>query len=93
MSSSESDDENNEVSNQELDLRDKLKGLLYARNKLMCRKQIDLPCPNVEAIDICDILDNDGTSQIRLHKKLKEKKKFLDKMLYDARELKQSSGN
>lgn len=93
MSSSESDDENNEVSNQELDVRDKLKGLLNARNKVMRRKTIELPNPIVEDVDISDILDDDSTSQIRLHQKLKDKQKFLDKMLNDVRELEQSSGN
>lgn len=94
MSSSESDSENNEVDEQELDVHDKLKNLLIARNKIMRRKPIELPGPIVEnVVEISDVLGNDSTSEIKPSQKFMEKKRHFSKFHNDVRELIQSSGN
>lgn len=93
-SSDEMQEDSNEINiHQKLDMCNELENKIKARNNIMCRKEIVLPCALVEDMEQSDMLDSLETiPQIRPHKHLEDNEKFVGKMIESIRNLKRTSG-
>lgn len=92
MTSNNSNDENVKKLNcQEMDMYNNLEVMLKARNKIICRKEIALPCAIADDIDSLDIWD-DNVSQVQPHKHLEDNEKLVNSFMGNINKLKQMSG-
>lgn len=88
------DGENNEVPNsQELDIYNNLEVILKARNKIICRKEITLPCVTTDDTDYLDILDDDEfVQQVPPNNHLQCNEQSIKMLRENIRKLKNISG-
>jgi len=92
MASNEAKDENRRKLNYDtLDVYSKLEVKLTERNKIVCRKEITLPCAHVEDTDLSDVFDA-NVSSVRPNKHLENNAKTISSLIDDIRKLKNTSG-
>jgi len=93
MASKEAKDENRKSLNyDELDVYSKLEVKLKARNKVISRKEITLPCAHVEDTDLSDVLDASNIPSVRLNKRLQDNAQSISTLMDNIRKLKRTSG-
>lgn len=93
MASNEENDENRRNLNyDELDVYSKLEVKLKARNKVICRKEVTLPCAHVEDTDLSDVLEAANIPSVRLNKRLQDNAQSISTLIDNIRKLKRTSG-
>lgn len=93
MVSNESDDEKKEIlSSQELDIYNNLEVILKARNKIICRKEISLPCATTDDTDYMDICDDEVVSQVQPNRHLQDNEQSIKSLIGNIKKLKNISG-
>lgn len=74
------------------DVRSKLEVLLKARNKILCNKEVDLPCAFIDDIDLSDVLNEDNIPQVQPHRHLQDNTISVNTMIENINKLKHISG-
>lgn len=75
------------------DVRCELEVLLKSRNKIMCNKEVDLPCAFIDDIDLSDVLDENSIHQVQPHRHLQDNANSVNTMIENINKLKHISGN
>lgn len=81
------------INHQDLEVYSKLEVILKARNKIISRRDTQLPCSITEDTDLSDVLDDDKNLSVRTNKYLQDNEQKLIEFNEKIRNLKRTSGN